>query len=226
MKITWLSHAAFLIEGNDRVLIDPFLTNNPLAQVGPDDVECDIIAVTHGHGDHLGDAIAIAKRTGAAFVAMAEVATYASGKGLEPVGMNFGGTVEVKGTRITQVPAWHSAGISEANFGHSGGTACGYIVDSGMKVYHAGDTCLFSDMKLTGELYSPDIFLVPIGDRFTMDPRTAAMAVEWVKPRVAIPMHFNTWPPIEQDPGTFADEVEKRCDTEVRILAVGETAEF
>jgi len=124
------------------------------------------------------------------------------------------------------VPAWHSAGISQSDFGHSGGVPAGYIIDSGMKVYHAGDTALFSDMKLIAELYRPDVFLVPIGDRFTMDPRTAAMAVEWVNPKVAIPMHYNTWPPIEQDPQIFAEEVAKRCDARVRILGVGETTEL
>ncbi len=227
MKITWLSHAAFLIEGEDKVLVDPFLTDNPMAKTGPDDIECDIIAVTHGHGDHLGDTLAIARRTGATVVGMAEIAQYAGSKGIKAEGMNFGGTVKVGGTSLTQVPAWHSSGLSEAGFGHSGGTPSGYIIESGgKKVYHAGDTCLFTDMKLIGELYSPNAALLPIGDRFTMNPQTAAMAVEWIGPKVAIPMHYNTWPPIEQDPQVFADEVKKRCGTEVRILGVGESTEI
>ena len=227
MKITWLSHAAFILEGEDKVLVDPFLTNNPLAIVDPGDVECDIIAITHGHGDHLGDGIAIARRTGAPIVAMAEIATYASEQGAQAEGMNYGGTIKVKGTSFTQVPAWHSAGVSETGFNHCGGNPCGYVIESGgVKVYHAGDTCLFGDMKLIGELYTPDVALVPIGDRFTMDPVTAAMAVEWLKPKAAIPMHFNTWPPIEQDPQRFADEVKKRCDAEVRILEVGGSTDF
>ena len=138
----------------------------------------------------------------------------------------FGGTAQVKDTRLTMVPAIHSSGISESGFAHSGGVPAGFVIDSGLKVYHAGDTCLFTDMKLIGELYSPDVFLVPIGDRFTMDPVTGAMAVEWVGPKWAIPMHFNTWPPIEQDPQAFADEVARRCGTQVKILAVGESVEL
>ncbi len=230
MKVTWLGHAAFEIELDGvNVLIDPFLSGNPKAAKSPEEVEPDLVLVTHGHSDHLGDAIDICKRTGATLVGIYEVAVYAQNQGVENVEeTNIGGTIEVEGPKITQVPAWHSSEIVEEDEIVAGGTPVGYVVsgDEGT-VYHAGDTGLSMDMKLIGELYEPDVALLPIGSRFTMGPKEAAKAVELIEPDVAIPMHYGTFPPIEQDPEEFKREVERLdVDTEVVILEPGESYEL
>ncbi len=225
MKLTWLSHAAFLLEGRKKILIDPFLTGNPKTLLGPEDIECDIICITHGHGDHLGDAIEISQRNKAPIVAIHEIANFAVRNDCEAVGMNLGGSVNLSGTKITMVQAWHSSGIDAAQFGFSGGDPAGFIIDNQKIVYHAGDTCLFSDMKLIGELYNPEIALLPIGDRFTMNPEHAARATSWIKPDTVIPMHYNTFPLVEQDPQEFKGLVESICDSEVIICEVGKTIE-
>ncbi|MEM2934108.1 MAG: metal-dependent hydrolase [Halobacteria archaeon] len=226
MKITWLGHAAFELTGKKRILIDPFISGNPLAPRKIEDIKPEIIAITHGHGDHLGDTIGIAKRNKALAVAIHEIACYLQARGVEAVGMNMGGSIDL-GVKITMVPAWHSSGIDEANLSFSGGTACGYIIEDGVKIYHAGDTALFSDMKLIGEVYHPEIALLPIGNRFTMNAQTAAIAVSWIKPEIAIPMHYNTFPLIAQDPEKFAALVrEKSPETRVVILKPGEMFEY
>jgi L-ascorbate metabolism protein UlaG (beta-lactamase superfamily) len=226
MKLTWLGHAAFELIGKKRILIDPFISGNPLSPKKIEELQPEVIAITHGHGDHLGDTIAIAKQNKAVAVAIHEIACYLQAKGIEAIGMNMGGSIDL-GVKITMVPAWHSSGIDEAKLGFSGGTACGYIIEDGVKIYHAGDTALFSDLKLIGEIYRPEIALLPIGDRFTMNPQTAAVAVSWIKPAVAIPMHYNTFPLIAQDPEQFAAFVkEKSPETRVVILKPGETFEY
>ena len=223
MKITWLGHSAFLIEEEKRVLVDPFITGNDTAPVKPDDIECDIIAVTHGHGDHLGDAIFISKRKDVPVLAIYEIAEYISSKGAKAVGMNFGGTYEYGNLSISMVPALHSSGISEAGFTVDGGLPAGFVIQmNGQSVYHAGDTGLFGDMKIIGELYHPDVALLPVGGLFTMDTRLAAIAAKWLKPRVVIPMHYNTWPPIKAEP----EEMRKSLDMdgiELVILKPGES---
>jgi len=221
MKITWLSHSAFLIEGSERILIDPFLSNNPLAPVKPEDVECDLICVTHGHGDHLGDAIPIGKRLGVPVVAIYELAQYISGRGAEAVGMNFGGTLKREKSSITMVPAVHSSGITETGFKVDGGLPGGFVIAmDGHTIYHAGDTALFSDMKLIGELHKPEVAMLPIGDLYTMNPYTASIAAEWLGAKTIIPMHYNTWPPIKQDPGDLRRMLEGKAD--VKALRPGE----
>jgi L-ascorbate metabolism protein UlaG (beta-lactamase superfamily) len=225
MKITWLGHAAFLMEGRKRILIDPFITGNPMAPCKAEEIECDVIAVTHGHGDHLGDAIPIAKRNNIPIIAIHEIARYGEKQGAEAIGMNLGGSAEVAGVKFTMVQAWHSSGIDESGFGFSGGDPAGFIIKDQITIYHAGDTCLFSDMKLIGELYTPEIAMLPIGDRFTMNPETAAKAASWIKPEIIIPMHYNTFPPVEQDPQEFKSLVESLCDCEVLICEPGKTEE-
>jgi L-ascorbate metabolism protein UlaG (beta-lactamase superfamily) len=224
VKVKFLGHAAFLIEGSKRILIDPFLSGNPQAAVKPEEVEADLILVTHAHGDHIGDAPEIAKRTGAKIVAMYDVANYISeqsGGKVETIGMNYGPT-EIDGVFVVQVPAWHSSsdGI------HSIGNPSGFIVKlDGVTIYHAGDTFVFSDMALFNELYGPiDVALLPIGGHFTMGPREAAKAVELLKPRKVVPMHYNTWEPIAQDPEEFKRLVGDRA--EVIILQPGESIEL
>lgn len=223
VKVRFLGHAAFLIEGSRRILIDPFLTGNPVAAVKPEEVDADLILVTHAHGDHIGDAPEIARRTGAKIVAMYDIANYLveKEKGITTIGMNYGPT-EIDGVKIVQVPAWHSS--SDGKYGI--GNPCGYIVTlDGVTVYHAGDTFVFGDMKLLSELYGPiDVALLPIGGHFTMGVKEAAKAVELLRPRKVVPMHYNTWPPISADPEEFRRLVGGKA--EVVILKPGETLEL
>jgi L-ascorbate metabolism protein UlaG (beta-lactamase superfamily) len=225
MRLTWLGHAAFLMEGKIRILIDPFITGNPMAPCKAEEIECDVICVTHGHGDHLGDAISIAKGNNVPVVAIHEIARYAEKNGVEGVGLNIGGSIELKETKFTMVQAWHSSGIDASGFGFSGGDPAGFIIRAEKTVYHAGDTCLFSDMKLIAELYKPDIALLPIGDRFTMNPEHAAKAASWISPKIVIPMHYNTFPSVEQNPEVFKGLVESLCDSKVMICEPGKTIE-
>lgn len=225
MRITSLGHSAFLLEGRDRVLIDPFLTGNPLASTTADKVDCDIICVTHGHGDHLGDAVNIARRTGAVVASIIEMSTWLEKTGVKSVGFNMGGTATIRNTKITMVPAFHSSSIGAPGLEFSAAMAVGMVVDSGKVVYHAGDTCVFGDMKLIGELYKPDVALLPIGGFFTMDPRQAAMATGLINPKIAIPMHYGTWPPIEQDPKEFERLAKKSSKAKIVILKPGEHLE-
>jgi L-ascorbate metabolism protein UlaG (beta-lactamase superfamily) len=213
------------LEGRDRVLIDPFLTGNPLASTTADKVDCDIICVTHGHGDHLGDAVNIARRTGAVVASIIEMSTWLEKTGVKSVGFNMGGTATIRNTKITMVPAFHSSSIGAPGLEFSAAMAVGMVVDSGKVVYHAGDTCVFGDMKLIGELYKPDVALLPIGGFFTMDPRQAAMATGLINPKIAIPMHYGTWPPIEQDPKEFEKLAKKSSKAKIVILKPGEHLE-
>jgi L-ascorbate metabolism protein UlaG (beta-lactamase superfamily) len=230
VRITWLGHAAFLIEGSKKVLVDPFLTGNPNAPLKAEDVkDIDLIIVTHGHGDHLGDAAEIAKRNDVPVICIHELSRILSKKGVEAIGMNIGGTLSSEGVAVTMVPAFHSADVEDEK-GEiiSAGDPAGIILSmDGIKVYHTGDTDVFLDMQLIGELHQPDIMLVPIGDVYTMGIRGAVKAVELVKPKVAIPMHYNTFPLIEKDPEDFKNAVEERgLNVQVTILRPGESFEF
>jgi L-ascorbate metabolism protein UlaG (beta-lactamase superfamily) len=213
------------LEGRDRVLIDPFLTGNPMASTTADKVDCDIICVTHGHGDHLGDAVNIARRTGAVVASIIEMSEWLEKTGVKSVGFNMGGTATIRNTKITMVPAFHSSSIGAPGLEFSAAMAVGMVIDSGKVVYHAGDTCVFGDMKLIGELYKPDVALLPIGGFFTMDPRQAAMATGLINPKIAIPMHYGTWPPIEQDPKEFEKLAKKSSKAKIVILKPGEHLE-
>lgn len=225
MKVTWLGHSAFLIAGKDRVLVDPFLGGNPKASMKPEDVDCDIICVTHGHFDHLGDAVAIARRTGAVIACILEMSAYIERCEAKSVGFNLGGTAAIRDTKITLVPAFHSSSIGAPGLEFSAAMPAGMVIDSGKVVYHAGDTSVFGDMKLIGEMYKPDLALLPIGGFFTMDPKGAAMATSLISPKTVIPMHYGTWPPIEQDPKVFEKEVKKLSKAKVVILKPGESTE-
>jgi len=226
MKITWLGHSAFVIEDGKKVLVDPFITGNDASPVKPDDVECDLIAVTHGHGDHLGDAIFIGKRKNVPIVAIYELAEYINSKGANGIGMNFGGTLDYEGIKISMVPALHSSGISESKFSHDGGLPAGFVIElNGKKVYHAGDTGLFGDMKLIGEIYHPDVALLPVGGLFTMDTKLATIAAKWIRPKFVIPMHYGTWPLIKANPEEMREELEKE-GIKLLILKPGESFQF
>jgi len=214
MKIKWIGHSALLLEGSRKVLIDPFLTGNPVSETSVDDItECDIVIVTHDHGDHLGDSFDICKKTGATLVSLFEIAVKAEEEGLKAEQMNVGGTIENNGVKVSMVPALHTATL--------GGTAVGVVVElDGVSVYHAGDTGLTMDMTLIGEMYKPDIAFLPIDGRFTMTPRLAAKAVEMLKVPRVVPIHYNTFPAIESSPEEFKSLVGFR--SEVIILKPGE----
>ena len=225
MKITMLGHSALLLEGKDRVLVDPFLTGNPMASTSADEVDCDIICVTHGHSDHLGDAVDIARRTGAVIASLVELSDWLEKTGVKSVGFNMGGTAVIKNTKVTMVPAFHSSSIGAPGLEFSAAMAVGMVIDSGKVVYHAGDTCVFGDMRLIRELYKPDVALLPIGGFFTMDPKQAAMATALISPKIAIPMHYGTWPLIEQDPKEFERLAKKSSKAKIVILKPGESLE-
>jgi len=217
--LRWLGHAAWQIELDGKViLIDPFLSQNPAAAVKPEDIEkVDYVIVSHEHFDHLGDAFEICKRTGALFIAMYELKVKADENGVQRTfGANIGGPFTADGLKVTLTPALHS------------GNPAGIVIHGEeATIYHAGDTGLFSDMKLIGQLYKPDIALIPIGSLFTMGPEEAAVAVSLIKPKVAIPMHYNTFDLIKQDPQSFAKLVKRRAKgVKVVILNPGETYEY
>ncbi|OGS57208.1 MAG: metal-dependent hydrolase [Euryarchaeota archaeon RBG_19FT_COMBO_56_21] len=226
MKVTWLGHSAFLIEGNDRVLVDPYLTGNTKASTTADKVSCDIICVTHGHGDHLGDTVEIARRNDATVAAILEMSNFLERTGVRSVGFNLGGTAKIRNTEITMVPAFHSSSIGAPGLEFSAAMPVGLIINSGKVVYHAGDTCVFGDMKLIGDMYKPDLALLPIGGFFTMDPKQAAMATKLVRPKKVVPMHYGTWPQIAVDPKEFERLVRKSSPkTKTILLKPGESME-
>lgn len=217
MEIIYYGHAAFLLKGSKIVFIDPYLTDNPSSTISPQDIhECDVVIVTHDHGDHLGDAFDICKNTGAIFVSQHELACIAQEKGLKAEGMNIGGTIPVNGIDIHMTHALHTT-----ETGHPTGVI---VTMDDHSIYHAGDTGLFSDMKLISEMYHPEVSLLPIGDRYTMGITEAVKAVEFLNPMYVIPMHYGTFPLIETNP----EELKKRVGemAKVVILKPGEKFEL
>lgn len=223
MKITWHGHSNFEIRDSLDTIIDPFFMGNPAADVSWDEVKPDILAVTHGHADHLGDAISIAKTTECQVICVNEIAKYIQSKGIDAIGANIGGSVEFDGTMYTLVPAVHSNGIDEAGFGWDAGSPAGIVVKDSAVIYHAGDTTLFNDMSLIRELYKPKVALLPIGGRFTMDTEMAVMATKLLKPEIVIPMHYNTFDVIRADPNRFRKRVEDDTDTEAIVMEPGDS---
>jgi L-ascorbate metabolism protein UlaG (beta-lactamase superfamily) len=224
MDIRFLGHACFeLSDGDTRVLIDPFLTGNPKAAVEAGEVDPTHIFLTHGHADHIGDTVEIAKRTGAQVVAIVELANEIGGDGVENVAdPNIGGTVEFEGGWVRLTPAWHTA-VSPNGTPH---TPAGLVVNLGGKtVYHLGDTGLFSDLALPGRRDDIDVALMCIGGHYTMDRHDAVMAAELVGAKQVIPCHYDTFPPIETDAQAFKADVEQRTggSTTVEVLDPGGT---
>jgi L-ascorbate metabolism protein UlaG (beta-lactamase superfamily) len=227
MEITWLGHSSFRVRtpGSKEILFDPWYTGNPSFPEASRPKAADLILISHGHSDHITDAAAMAKATGATVVAIWEITTWLGTKGiknLEP--MNKGGTVTAKGVQITMTDARHSSSIDENGMVYLG-EAAGFIVrlEDNQTVYFAGDTALFGDMKLIGELYRPDIAFLPIGDRFTMGPDTAATAAKWLGVKQVVPMHYGTFPLLT---GTPAQLKEHLAGTGIQVLELkpGETA--
>ncbi|CAH1667114.1 metal-dependent hydrolase [Chelatococcus asaccharovorans] len=222
MKITWFGHSAFRLDFADKgVLIDPFFTGNPAFTADVAEVSEGVshILVTHGHGDHVGDTLAIAKATGATVVTNYDLGMWFVSQGLEKFEpMNTGGTVDVGGFRVSLVRADHSAGLGEMGVERPLGSPNGMIVkaDGEPTVYHMGDTDIFSDMALIAEIHEPDVAMVPIGDRFTMSPLTAALAVRrFFKLKAAIPCHYGTFPIIEPNADKF---VAAMHDQDTRVI--------
>ena len=229
MEIKFHGQSCFeLTDGEKTVLIDPFLKpNNPVAVATADEVEADVIAISHGHADHIADAVPVAKRTGAHRVAIVEVADWLGAQGVENVSdPNLGGTVSFDWGWIKLVPAWHTntiPGSEDAPFsaekGIAVGTCAGLLINiGGLTVYHAGDTCLFGDMKLIAERNPVDVLLLPIGGHYTMDRHDAVIAAEFVGAKTVIPMHYDTFPPIETDAEAFKAEVEAQTSSQVVVL--------
>lgn len=222
LTITWLGHAAFLLEAGDtRVLVDPFLTGNPAAAVQAADVEPTVILLTHAHNDHVGDAVEISKRTGATIIATNELGIYLGGEGAETIGANIGGTVAFDGGSVKFVAAVHTSAFNDGNGFVAPGAAAGLVVRvGGQTVYLAGDTALFGDMALIGT-EGLDVAIIPIGGHYTMDPKDAVLAVGLLHPSVVIPCHFNTFPLLEQDADEFAKNVSAATDATPVVLTPG-----
>lgn len=219
LTYTYYGHSCFLLDdGKYKVLTDPFLTENPLATAEPEDIQCDFILVSHGHLDHLGQAEEIAKRTGAQVLAIPEI--LGTMDGINGHGMNVGGTVKLPFGSVKMVPAIHSCMVA-------GGVAAGFVIEiGGQVVYFAGDTGLFSDMKLIGELCGVTVAVLPIGDNFTMGIKEAVVAAEFVGAKKVIPIHYNTWPLIAADAAEFKKQVEAMGKAIVEVVKPGESVEL
>ncbi|WKZ20130.1 MAG: metal-dependent hydrolase [Candidatus Jettenia sp. CY-1] len=220
MKITYHGHSCFLIEGSRySVIFDPFLKGNPLAKIKPEDVKVDAILVSHGHFDHVGDAVEISKNNDATIITPFELASYFQSKGAKSHPMNIGGSYHFPFGTVKLTIAHHGSTTETG----TAGNPCGFILIMEDKVlYHAGDTGLFSDMRLIGELNTIDVALIPIGDNFTMGITDALKAVEFLKPKIAIPMHYNTFDMIKQDPRRFVEGLGSSLTRGV-LLMIGES---
>ena len=220
MDVRFLGHACFtLSDGDTTVLIDPFLTGNPSAAVSADEVQATTLLLTHGHADHVGDTVAIGKRTGAPLLAITELAGEMGDEGLEVIDCNLGGTAEFDWGWAKLVPAWHTSTTPKGTVN----TPAGLLINfKDTIVYHLGDTALFSDLQLVGKRHPIDIALICIGGHYTMDRHDAVDAADFVGAKTIIPCHYNTFPAIETDAAAFQTDVEKALDATVVVLEPGQ----
>ncbi|MBV9423792.1 MAG: metal-dependent hydrolase [Solirubrobacterales bacterium] len=221
MELRFLGHACFtLSDGDTTVLIDPFLTGNPKAAIAADDVQATTILLTHGHADHIGDTVAIARRTGAPVVAIVELAREVGEEGIEAHDPNLGGTVKFDWGWVKLVPAWHTSTTPKGTVN----TPAGLLIDfDGTVVYHLGDTSLFSDLQLVGKRTPIDLALMCIGGHYTMDQTDAVDAAGLIGAKTVIPCHYNTFPLVEADADAFKSDVESATGSNVVVLDPGET---
>lgn len=220
VSITYYGHSAFLLESGDHAIaIDPFLTGNPVARHKADDVTCQYVALTHGHADHVGDTESIAKRNNATLIAAFEICNYFAEKGVEKSEQgNPGGKIHTPFGWVAFTQAFHSSSFE----GRYMGQPCGLVIRIGeVTFYHCGDTALFSDMRLIGDIYRPDVAMIPVGDRFTMGPELGARAAELIRPKVAIPIHYKTWPLLASDISAFQPQ-----DVQVKAMEPGEKWQY
>lgn len=227
VSLHYYGHSCFFIQGKKtRIIVDPWLRGNPQAVKEPGEVEVDAVLVTHGHYDHLGDALEISERCQAPIICVGELSTYCAKKGAKTHRMSTGGAHDFSEFWVKLTQAWHgSCNLSDDNYYM--GVSCGFLIRiDGKTIYHAGDTGLFGDMKFViGDRYTLDAALLPIGDNVTMGPEDAVTAVQWLNPRLVIPMHYNTNPLIEQDPQSFKDKLES-LNYNCKILKPGDSVKL
>jgi L-ascorbate metabolism protein UlaG (beta-lactamase superfamily) len=224
-KLTWFGHATLGLEtGGKYLLVDPFFKGNPAASTSAEKVNADFILVTHGHGDHVGDSISIAKRTGATVIANAEISGWMSKQGVETHAQHIGGGFRYPFGYLKLTLALHGSALPD---GSNGGNPAGFLLttNNGKKIYIAGDTGLFGDMKLIGE-EGLEVAVLPIGDNYTMGPDDALRAVKLLNPKHIIPIHYKTWDLIDQDPHSWAARVEKETSAKAHVLKPGESFSF
>ncbi len=221
MKLTWYGHGAMGLEvGQYKLLVDPFLTGNPTATATPETVPADFILLSHGHGDHVGDAVAVAKRTGATIISNFEISNWVQAQGLNAHAQHLGGGYHHPFGYLKLTLALHGSALPD---GSDGGNPAGFLLTAeGKKLYLACDTGLFGDMKLIGE-EGVDLAVLPIGDNFTMGPDDALRAVKLIQPKHVIPVHYNTWDLIAQDPNAWARRVESETSTKAHVIKPGES---
>jgi L-ascorbate metabolism protein UlaG (beta-lactamase superfamily) len=223
--LTWYGHAAIGINTSGvQLLVDPFFKGNPQARVKPEDFHPDYILVTHGHGDHLGDTVEIATRSGATVISNAEICTWLSAKGVKTHAQHLGGGYNYPFGYLKMTFALHGSGLPD---GSNGGNPGGFLLTTldNRKLYLAGDTGLFGDMRLIGE-ESLDLAVLPIGDNYTMGPEDALRAVKLLQPKTVVPIHYNTFPVIQQDPAVWADRVFRETGCMVLLMHPGDTIEI